>query len=106
MAGPRQYVLEYAPEVRGEVREAARWYRRQAPQAAKRFVLAVRATIRRLSESPLLWSEIEPGLRRVLVDRFPYLVIYQVRERTVRVANVVHQSRDPGLWRVRGPGGG
>ncbi|KIG14960.1 hypothetical protein DB30_06149 [Enhygromyxa salina] len=53
-------------------------------------------------ENPRAWTEIEPGIHRALLRKFPYAVIYRVRADVVQVATVTHQHREPGHWRGRG----
>ena len=44
--------------------------------------------------SPYLYEEIRPDVRRVPLARFPYLVIYRIRQRTIRLIAVYHVRRD------------
>jgi plasmid stabilization system protein ParE len=41
------------------------------------------------------------GERRFVLDRFPYTILYRVREDEVFVTAIAHQSRRPGYWRRR-----
>lgn len=45
--------------------------------------------------------EIEPGLRRSLLARFPYGLIYTVEEQSVIVIAVAHLHREPRYWMDR-----
>jgi plasmid stabilization system protein ParE len=44
----------------------------------------------------------DPVTRRVLVDRFPYQVIDELRRREVLVLAFAHLKRRPGFWKHRG----
>jgi plasmid stabilization system protein ParE len=74
---PRKIIFDRDAETDAE--NARRWYASRNPVAAKRFVAALRAAIRLVKQSPERWPELEPGVRRVLLRRFPYAVIYSVR---------------------------
>jgi plasmid stabilization system protein ParE len=39
--------------------------------------------------------------RRAPVDRFPYIVVYQVRDEETLVVAVAHTSQEPGYWEDR-----
>ena len=39
--------------------------------------------------------------RRVLVSRFPYIVVYEMRPDEIAVAAIAHTSREPGYWERR-----
>lgn len=38
------------------------------------------------------------GTRRVVVQRFPYLLLYEVEESRVWIVELVHQKQRPRLW--------
>ena len=39
--------------------------------------------------------------RRALLQTFPYIVVYQVRDEGIVVVAVAHTSREPGYWESR-----
>ena len=41
--------------------------------------------------------------RRAPAERFPYIVVYQVRDDQTLVVAVAHSSREPGYWEDRNP---
>jgi plasmid stabilization system protein ParE len=95
------------PAAAEELREARRWYAREAgARVAARFVAEFQRLRELLSREPLRAPEIEPGIRRALFrDRFPYSILYVIREPRVVIVAVMHQHREPGYWkdRVEGP---
>jgi hypothetical protein len=42
------------------------------------------------------------GTRRLLLQRFPFSIIYRVESTWVLVVAIAHQRRRPGYWRRRG----
>ncbi|MGH7199704.1 MAG: type II toxin-antitoxin system RelE/ParE family toxin [Planctomycetaceae bacterium] len=40
-------------------------------------------------------------MRRQSLERFPYRVIFEVRQDEVRILAIFHHSRQPGYWRSR-----
>jgi toxin ParE1/3/4 len=57
-----------------------------------------------LLQFPLAGSRIaRGGFRRILLDRFPYQLIYRVESDEIVVYAVAHQKRRPGYWRKRVP---
>lgn len=65
-------VVEFLPEAERETEVAYRWYERQR-------IVAVRT-------------------RKVLLRRFPYLVLYALEERRILVTAVYHVRLDPLIW--------
>jgi toxin ParE1/3/4 len=75
-------------------------YAAEDPRIATRFVGAFERTLRRLAERPATGSPRFaalldfPGLRHVMVPRFPYLVFFLITDDWVDVIAVLHGSRD------------
>lgn len=42
-----------------------------------------------------------PGVRRVVVHRFPYSVVYEVKAKELHVLAIAHHRRDPTYWEGR-----
>jgi toxin ParE1/3/4 len=91
----------FHPEARSEFHESALRYESQQIGLGRRFVEAVRDAIVRIRTQPLLFREIEPGIRQCRTLRFPYGVIYRLKGDTVEVLAVMHLSRKPGYWKHR-----
>lgn len=82
--------------------ESARWYRRKSTRAALRFVTAVDAALQRAAAEPYRWPKVDDKFRWITVERFPYVLYYQiVTEETVVVLAIAHTSRRPGYWKRR-----
>ncbi|MFZ6017909.1 MAG: hypothetical protein ACOYU0_10020 [Nitrospirota bacterium] len=62
------------------------------------FSMTSTAPIRRIAVFPLSCTEIEPDLRRCLLTRFPYGIIYGIDSGTVVVIAVAHLHRKPKYW--------
>lgn len=89
-----------------EIREAVAWYVSQAEGLERRFLAAVRTGLERLENNPIQFANLEttPGraqYRRLLLDDFPYVIVYEVFENEVFVYSVAHASRRPNYWRRR-----
>jgi toxin ParE1/3/4 len=106
MEGRTEFLLTATSRAEAELAAAAQWYSERYPMRAPRFEAAIRSAQQQLIEAPLRWAEFEPGYRRILVQGFPYSLIYSVEGEWVTVLGVMHQSRHPDAWRVTGPCGG
>jgi membrane-associated protease RseP (regulator of RpoE activity) len=51
--------------------------------------------------SPEIGIRVDPDLRKFVLSRFPFTLIYGVSAQAVRVVAVAHHSRRPGYWRSR-----
>ncbi len=81
-----------------ELDEAVAWYDAQARGLGKEFLGELDRAVRRIATFPLSCPEIEAGLRRCLLARFPYGLIYGVDRDTLVVLAVSHLHRNPRYW--------
>lgn len=92
--------VHFDPRAEAEARSAYLWYLERSPLAAERFQVALEQAVYAVGESPLRYPEIDPGVRRrLLPGRFPYGLIYRIRDQVVEVIAVMHLHRRPGYWR-------
>ena len=65
------------------------------------FSLEIASTIARIIAFPKAWPVIEVEIRRALVRRFPYGVLYSEDQENIYVVAVMHLHRDPEYWKHR-----
>ncbi len=84
-----------------ELNEAAAYYARARPGLGDAFVVEVQHTVDNLAAFPLAGNAVENDVRWWLVKRFPYSVLYRVRDDHIRVLAIAHQKRRPFYWHGR-----
>ena len=93
--------LEIHPAAEAEARAARAWYADRSPAAGRSFLAELEQAVTSVLESPERWPEDDLGLRRFLLRRYPFAVIYRVRGEVVQVVAVAHGRRRAGYWRSR-----
>jgi plasmid stabilization system protein ParE len=96
------WVVRVVADAEAEFEAAARWYDEHAGLRTE-FVEAIDEAIFAIAESPQrypLWRADSP-YRKYVVQRFPYLVLYRLREDYVEVMAFAHTRRRPGYWKHR-----
>ena len=94
--------VKFHPEARADLREAKAFYRHRSPLAAVAFANEIDVAVSRIAEAPTRYPDGEHGTREfVLPWRFPYTIVYQLRENVIVVVAVAHHSRAAGFWRDR-----
>jgi toxin ParE1/3/4 len=81
-----------------EMLDAARFYEEQASGLGADFLDAIDAAVRGLQEHPERWPVVGLGIRRRLVARFPYALLYRVEPEEVLILATMHLHRRPGYW--------
>jgi hypothetical protein len=51
--------------------------------------------------NPLRCAPDKLGLRKALLQRFPYKLVYLIRQHDLYVAAAAHHKRAPGYWETR-----
>jgi plasmid stabilization system protein ParE len=74
--------------------DAHKWYNGQRPGLGDEFLVSIAEALTRLEQHPERYRVIYKDFRRVLVERFPYRIFYQLRENDVIVFRVIHHARD------------
>ncbi|MBA3393119.1 MAG: type II toxin-antitoxin system RelE/ParE family toxin [Deltaproteobacteria bacterium] len=85
---------------------AAEWYEARRQDLGIDFVTAVREALLRVAEAPQTWPLVRDvpeqlNVRRFLLRRFPYSVVFIELDAEIRVLAIAHTSREPGFWRAR-----
>ena len=100
----KQLRVESAAEE--ELRAAVAWYEGRRPGLGGRFFAEVGRVVNLIRRQPGVGGHLprvraQHGARRVPLRRFPYFVIYRVRDAEVQIVAFAHTSRKPGYWRHR-----
>ena len=77
---------------------AAAYYESQASGLGREFLQKVRSAVSDIEEHPDRWPVADFGVRRRLVHRFPYAVLYKEDGDEVAIVAVMHLSRRPNYW--------
>jgi plasmid stabilization system protein ParE len=89
------------PRAEYDVQDAALWYEAQRVGLGLEFLEALDYVINRITNNPLQFPEIQSGVRRGLLHRFPYSVYFVVIEERVEVIAVLHLHRHPDSFKSR-----
>ncbi len=84
-----------------DIEEAARFYEGKRTGLGATFRIAVAHAFKRMVAAPEMFPIIRSGIRRCLVRRFPYAVLFHFDGKTVDVLVVTHLQRQPEWWKKR-----
>jgi plasmid stabilization system protein ParE len=93
--------VDFHPEAEAELLAAARYYEDHAENLGLDFLTAVEATCARALGFPEIGHSFGPRLRRILVPRFPFGLLYRLESDRLLVVAVANLYRGPGYWRSR-----
>ncbi len=96
-------ILRLELEAVDEMEEAAGWYERRQRGLSARFLDEIERLQVKIAERPASYPRLDLPVsdlvvRRALLTRFPFALVFLDRENEVRVLAVAHTKRRPGYW--------
>ena len=61
----------------------------------------IREATKRVQTEPHVHPRVQGEIRRLLVKRFPYSILYREESERVVVIALFHAKRDPTIWKKR-----
>lgn len=97
------FSVEAHPDVYAELEHSRVWYEERATNLGVEFLGEIDRAVETLREDPAIWPvyDEERGIRRYLVHRFPYGIVYRIGDRVIQIIAVMHLRRHPDYWRGR-----
>jgi plasmid stabilization system protein ParE len=93
--------IVFRAEARVEFDEAFDWYEQQQAGLGADFLMCVAELLERIESLPEAYEVVFENVRRAVVHKFPYLILYKVEPNQVVILAVFHSKRDPQAWQGR-----
>ena len=95
------YRLSIKEEAVQDMSEAYRWYEERRTGLGEEFLEALEQAYLRIQSNPLLYRKQSKERRLLVLQRFPYVLIFEESAEEVVVYAVFHTSRHPQSWKKR-----
>lgn len=86
---------------RQELEDAVRYYELEYSGLGRKFKEEVKKAALRIAEYPQAWSIERGDVRKCLLHKFSYKLMYSVEVDHILVIAVAHQHRKPDYWVAR-----
>lgn len=93
--------LTLRPEALAEIHEATSWYAERALGLDAAFLDEVAGALDEIRTSPIRYPIADADIRKAVLARFPYLILFRAREDEVVVISCIHGRRNPKHWQNR-----
>jgi plasmid stabilization system protein ParE len=94
-------VVKIHEAAEAEINEAADFYDIESPGLGTVFIDEIQRAIGNISLHPEAYPLIQSRVRRTILNKFPYSLIYSVRSNEIMILAVAHQKRRPFYWHKR-----
>ncbi len=93
--------FSFHPEASAEFEGAVSYYEERQRGLGLDLALEVESAIQNILALPEAWPLLEGDIRRCLVHRFPYGILYAVEPAGIWILAVMHLHRAPDYWKHR-----
>jgi plasmid stabilization system protein ParE len=91
----------FHPLAQQELEDAAAFYEARAAGLGGDFIREVEHMLAQIAANPHAGSFLIGSIRRRLIRRFPFAILYQARAEKLSVIALMHLHRRPGYWKRR-----
>jgi plasmid stabilization system protein ParE len=93
--------FQYHPEAAKELTSSIQFYENKSVGLGAEFLDEIEEAIAQALAHPQSGSLLTKQDRRILLDRFPYEIVYEVSDNIITITAVKHLKRKPGYWKSR-----
>jgi len=93
--------LSFLEAAEAELQAAMDYYNLQKSGLGQEFLAEIKATVNRIANFPEAWQPLSRRTRRCLSRRFPYGIIYQIRDDEILIIAISHLHQKPMYWQDR-----
>jgi len=76
-----------------DLNEIGEWYRKIRQGLEAEFLICVEAEIEIIKKTPLIYKKFFLGIRKAIINKFPYGIYYLVQEKQIIVLAIAHHKR-------------
>ncbi len=85
-------------EAENELSDSVGFYERREHGLGGEFEVAARAAVQAICQAPDRYPIHRNGARRLVMDRFPFVIHFVEMPNTIWILAFAHTSRKPGYW--------
>jgi toxin ParE1/3/4 len=87
------YSLKLQAEAIIDLQEAFEWYENKSFGLGFEFIEEVQSAYEKICNHPQHYSAVNNRYRKLKINRFPYLIIFEIENANVIVVSVLHTSK-------------
>lgn len=91
------YTIQIKPAALLMAKEAYDWYEEQKPGLGDLFLAELNRCYSKLEKNPLHYQKLKRNYRHLVLNKFPYVLIFELIEDDIIIFAVFHTARNPKL---------
>ena len=93
--------VEVHPDAEREFLASIAYYEKNRPGLGYEFAQIIHAAVQDIVNAPKTWPVFYSDIRRRLIHRFPFAVLYSDEGNRIYILAIMHLSREPFYWQSR-----
>jgi toxin ParE1/3/4 len=93
--------FEFHPLASKDYDKSINFYLRISNDLAKFFIEELESSIQKILLRPRSYPVIDLEIRRCLLNKFPYSILFSFEPGEIYILAIIHNSRKPNLWKTR-----
>ena len=89
------YRIVLQPGAEQDIDDAYDWYEEQQQDLGELFLKELVVFYKKLEQNPEIFSKATKPYRQAILNRFPYVIIYEIVKTEVQIYSIFHTSRNP-----------
>lgn len=94
-------IFHYHPEAEKELLHSVRYYENEVVGLGAEFLDAIEQSLAIIQSFPDMGTLLTKSERRIMVERFPFAIIYSTHVDRTMIYAIMHLKRKPGYWKSR-----
>jgi len=78
--------------------DAIDFYDLELPGLGNVFKNEIEKSVRRIYEYPTAWPNLTKDIRKYVLHKFPYKILYSIEQDYIYIIAISHQHRKPNYW--------
>ncbi len=91
----------FHPEAEEEMMTSSLFYETRMKGLGYKFLKEIERSIKLISASPETWPAFFEDIKRFLLRRFPFCLLYEIHDDYIYIIAVMHLHREPFDWKGR-----
>ena len=94
-----QFKIFFNKFAENDLEVSKEFYKKQKDGSINKFLVELKRIIKRIEENPFQFPKIEEEARKANLNKFPFAVLFVVKDEIINIFSIFHFSRNPKIWK-------
>lgn len=83
---------------RDELNDTINFYNLELSGLGQKFKEEIKKALKRIVENPTAWPSVTQEIKKYVLHKFPYKILYSIEKDHIYIIAIAHQHRKPTYW--------